>query len=316
MGDRIAILREGGVLAQYDTPKEILARPADDFVAQFVGADRGIKRLVADDARRARAALARRPQRRARQLPADGDASRTRSRCCSPSPRRTARRARRRRMRVTGLLTLSHLERLIAQDADGDASAVDSRPAPAPAGSARGGGPVIGSLAAAGGPVIPNFSEHSSSCAVQNKLFCSTGSNRTGARCCGPRCASTSCLTADRRRDRLRDLDGAGAVRAPPPLGRTADVARHDVPLHDPLAGAVRAARGAGRQNIYAAEIALVSYTLLILFRNILTGLRSVPPDVREAAEGMGMTPRQSLLQHRAAAGAAVDHRRPAHRGR
>ena len=45
MGDRIAILREGGVLAQYATPKEILARPADEFVAQFVGADRGIKRL-------------------------------------------------------------------------------------------------------------------------------------------------------------------------------------------------------------------------------------------------------------------------------
>jgi osmoprotectant transport system ATP-binding protein len=45
MGDRIAILREGGVLAQYDTPREILTRPADDFVAQFVGADRGLKRL-------------------------------------------------------------------------------------------------------------------------------------------------------------------------------------------------------------------------------------------------------------------------------
>ena len=45
MGDRIAILREGGHLAQYDTPQEILTRPADDFVAQFVGADRGIKRL-------------------------------------------------------------------------------------------------------------------------------------------------------------------------------------------------------------------------------------------------------------------------------
>jgi osmoprotectant transport system ATP-binding protein len=45
MGDRIAILREGGKLAQYDTPREILARPADDFVARFVGADRAIKRL-------------------------------------------------------------------------------------------------------------------------------------------------------------------------------------------------------------------------------------------------------------------------------
>jgi osmoprotectant transport system ATP-binding protein len=46
MGDRIAILREGGVLAQYDTPAEILRAPADDFVAEFVGADRGIKRLA------------------------------------------------------------------------------------------------------------------------------------------------------------------------------------------------------------------------------------------------------------------------------
>jgi osmoprotectant transport system ATP-binding protein len=45
MGDRIAILREGGKLAQYDTPREILIHPADEFVAQFVGADRGIKRL-------------------------------------------------------------------------------------------------------------------------------------------------------------------------------------------------------------------------------------------------------------------------------
>jgi osmoprotectant transport system ATP-binding protein len=45
MGDRIAILRDGGVLAQYDTPREILTHPADDFVAQFVGADRGLKRL-------------------------------------------------------------------------------------------------------------------------------------------------------------------------------------------------------------------------------------------------------------------------------
>jgi len=46
MGDRIAILREGGVLAQYDTPREILTHPADEFVAEFVGADRGLKRLA------------------------------------------------------------------------------------------------------------------------------------------------------------------------------------------------------------------------------------------------------------------------------
>jgi osmoprotectant transport system ATP-binding protein len=45
MGDRIAILRDGGVLAQYDTPTAILSHPADDFVASFVGADRALKRL-------------------------------------------------------------------------------------------------------------------------------------------------------------------------------------------------------------------------------------------------------------------------------
>jgi osmoprotectant transport system ATP-binding protein len=46
MGDRIAILREGGVLAQYDTPDAILERPADDFVSQFIGEDRALRRLA------------------------------------------------------------------------------------------------------------------------------------------------------------------------------------------------------------------------------------------------------------------------------
>jgi osmoprotectant transport system ATP-binding protein len=45
MGDRIAILAEGGKLEQYDTPAAVLGRPATPFVADFVGADRGVKRL-------------------------------------------------------------------------------------------------------------------------------------------------------------------------------------------------------------------------------------------------------------------------------
>jgi osmoprotectant transport system permease protein len=44
-------------------------------------------------------------------------------------------------------------------------------------------------------------------------------------------------------------------------------------------------------------EIGLVGYTLLILFRNILEGLRSVPADVLEAARGMGLTRRQVLFR-------------------
>jgi osmoprotectant transport system permease protein len=47
--------------------------------------------------------------------------------------------------------------------------------------------------------------------------------------------------------------------------------------------------------SVTTAEIALVSYTLLILFRNILTGLREVPEDVRESARGMGLSARQIL---------------------
>jgi osmoprotectant transport system permease protein len=44
-------------------------------------------------------------------------------------------------------------------------------------------------------------------------------------------------------------------------------------------------------------EIALVSYTLLILFRNTLAGLKEVPQEAKEAAEGMGLTRRQQLVR-------------------
>ncbi|HSL97786.1 MAG TPA: ATP-binding cassette domain-containing protein, partial [Candidatus Deferrimicrobiaceae bacterium] len=46
MGDLVAVMRVGGRLAQVGTPDEILAAPASDFVARFVGADRGLKRLA------------------------------------------------------------------------------------------------------------------------------------------------------------------------------------------------------------------------------------------------------------------------------
>ena len=46
MGDRIAILQQGGKLAQYAPPAELLMYPADEFVEDFVGADRALKRLA------------------------------------------------------------------------------------------------------------------------------------------------------------------------------------------------------------------------------------------------------------------------------
>ncbi|HZC83464.1 MAG TPA: betaine/proline/choline family ABC transporter ATP-binding protein, partial [Rubrobacter sp.] len=45
MGDRIAILKQQSKIAQYDTPEKILTDPADDFVADFIGAGASIKRL-------------------------------------------------------------------------------------------------------------------------------------------------------------------------------------------------------------------------------------------------------------------------------
>ncbi|HEY6623119.1 MAG TPA: ABC transporter ATP-binding protein [Acidimicrobiales bacterium] len=46
LGDRIAVLSKGAVLEQYDTPEEILGHPATEFVADFVGSDRGVRRLA------------------------------------------------------------------------------------------------------------------------------------------------------------------------------------------------------------------------------------------------------------------------------
>jgi osmoprotectant transport system ATP-binding protein len=45
LGDRVAILNVGGILEQYDSPTEILRNPANEFVVDFLGSDRGIKRL-------------------------------------------------------------------------------------------------------------------------------------------------------------------------------------------------------------------------------------------------------------------------------
>jgi osmoprotectant transport system ATP-binding protein len=45
LGDKIAIFRQGGVLAQVATPDELLAAPVDEFVEQFLGEDRALRRL-------------------------------------------------------------------------------------------------------------------------------------------------------------------------------------------------------------------------------------------------------------------------------
>ena len=49
--------------------------------------------------------------------------------------------------------------------------------------------------------------------------------------------------------------------------------------------------------TVTTVEVALIGYTLLILYRNALEGLRGVPDEVLEAARGMGLTRRQTLLR-------------------
>ncbi len=46
LGNRLAVVSQGGVLQQYDTPAEVLAHPATPFVSDFIGADRGLRRLA------------------------------------------------------------------------------------------------------------------------------------------------------------------------------------------------------------------------------------------------------------------------------
>ncbi len=121
---------------------------------------------------------------------------------------------------------------------------------------------------------------------------------------------------ADRRRDRLRDRDGARARRASLPRDRAPDAARDDVPLHDPLAGAVRAARRAGRpEHLRRRDRARLLHAADPLpqhpdrpARGPARGARRRRRDGHDAPPG--------AAARRAAARAAGDRRRPADRRR
>ena len=90
LGDRVAVFRVGGKLAQYDEPGVLLARPADDFVDSFVGRDRGYRGLSFRSSERASAArAAHRPVRGAHRAGLDPDPRRRRASAgLAPRPRR------------------------------------------------------------------------------------------------------------------------------------------------------------------------------------------------------------------------------------
>src|SRR5437016_3067356 len=152
-------------------------------------------------------------------------------------------------------------------------------------------------LAAAGEPVIPNYHAQSSSCVVHNHLFCTDwiGDNwgtvlwpalrqhimlAVAAVAIGFAISMVLALAAHRY----------GWFERPTIFVTTFLYTIPSLALFELLAAPVGL-------NVFSAEIALVSYTLLILFRNILAGLRAVPAEVLDAAEGMGMSRRQSLLR-------------------
>jgi osmoprotectant transport system permease protein len=152
-------------------------------------------------------------------------------------------------------------------------------------------------IIAAGGPVIPTFGGGPGSCEQSNHLFCWDwlSSNWSGvmwpalrehilltviAVAIGFAISSVLALIAHRNRWLERPVVTVTLI-----LYTIPSIALFEllVPIH-----------GLGL-SVRTAEVALVSYTLLILFRNTLTGLREVPEDVRDAARGMGMSSWQSL---------------------
>lgn len=154
-------------------------------------------------------------------------------------------------------------------------------------------------LAAGGNPVIPNFGGGASSfaCERANRVFCSDWVSRNWSSVLWPALRQHIVLTliavaigfaistalaliAYRRGWFERPVIIITSI-----LYTIPSLALFE--LLEPSFGLTRT----------TAEVALVSYTLLILFRNTLTGLREVPPEVRDAAGGMGMGPTQSLFR-------------------
>ena len=149
-------------------------------------------------------------------------------------------------------------------------------------------------LVAESGPVIPDFGE-ASDCVQENRLFCPDWVRDNWGEVLQPALlqhvkltaiavaigfviAFSAALVARRMSWFERPFDLVSAL-----LYTVPSLALFQLLV--PITGL----------TVTTVEVALVSYTLLILFRNILTGLRAVPQDVLEAARGMGMSQLQIL---------------------
>ena len=144
------------------------------------------------------------------------------------------------------------------------------------------------------GPVIPTF-QKGSQCVRENKQFCWDWFTSHWSEHVPATPGRAHRAHRDRRRDRLPDRVHVRADRLSLGLGRDAGDRLLRLHVHGAQPRLLPADGPVHRAARLSAEIALVSYTLLILFRNTLTGLREVPPDALEAAQAMGLTRRQTL---------------------
>ena len=220
------------MLAQYATPAEILANPADEFVADFVGADRALKRLGLTTLADVELTTIERPQARAARSPVTTNVRDALSAVLAAGG---------------APLTVvdEHGEVAGAGDARVDRPRLRERRRERDAGQRAG---IRGEREPADRRPVGPSSRASDSirlCERANRLFCWGWFKQNWGSTLWPALRQHVVLVADRGRDRLCDLDGAGTARLPLPARRAAGDRVHLVPLHDPGAGAVRAA-GAG----------------------------------------------------------------------
>jgi osmoprotectant transport system permease protein len=154
---------------------------------------------------------------------------------------------------------------------------------------------------AAGGPVIPNFGGSSSAyaCERANHLFCSNWVSQNWSSVLWPALRQHVVLTVIAVTIGFAISSGLallayrrGWVERPVVIATSIMYTIPSLALFELLVGVP----GLGLSRA-TAEVALVSYTLLIMFRNTLAGLREVPAEVRDAAAGMGMGPMRTLLR-------------------
>ena len=145
-----------------------------------------------------------------------------------------------------------------------------------------------------GGPVIPNFGG-ASKCVTNNDLFCTDWVQHNWSSTLQPALLEHLKLTV------IAVAIGFGIAFAAAVIARRFRVVEHPFTFFGALLYTIPSIAlfqllvpwtGLTETTV---EIALVGYTLLILFRNTLAGFRAVPEDVLEAARGMGLRSREIL---------------------